>query len=150
MQACILSRSAVSDSLGPHALQPTRLLCHGILQARILEWVATSSSRGIFSDPGIKPESPALAGGFFTTEPPEGLTVQAGGLNRSRGREDRLVAIHTHHAHPAPKFRQAGAGRTASRQAELKTGAGGNPGDPRAFKNVAVKKEQQASLWSSS
>ena len=41
----------------------------GILQARILEWVAMPSSRGS-SDPGIKsvsPGSPALGGGFFTT-----------------------------------------------------------------------------------
>ena len=38
---------------------------HGILQARILEWVATPSSKGIF--PVIEPESvisPALVGGF--------------------------------------------------------------------------------------
>ena len=34
---------------------------HGILQARTLEWVATSFSRGS-SDPGIKPMSPALQG----------------------------------------------------------------------------------------
>ena len=27
-------------------------------------------SLGDLSDPGIEPESPALAGGFFTTEPP--------------------------------------------------------------------------------
>ena len=40
---------------------------HGILQARILEWVAISSSRD-FPNPGIKLPSPALAGGFFTTE----------------------------------------------------------------------------------
>ena len=41
---------------------------HGILQARILEWVAMPSSVGL-PDPGIKPVShfPALAGGFFTT-----------------------------------------------------------------------------------
>ena len=42
---------------------------HGILQARILEWVA-SPSPGDLPDPGIKPmslESPMLAGGFFTT-----------------------------------------------------------------------------------
>ena len=42
---------------------------HGIPQARILEWVAISSSRGS-SRPGIKPTSlasPALAAGFFTT-----------------------------------------------------------------------------------
>jgi len=46
---------------------------HGILQARILEWVAISSSRE-FSQPrdGTQaPASPALAGGFFTTAPPE-------------------------------------------------------------------------------
>ena len=42
---------------------------HRILQARILEWVATHPSRDL-SYPGIEPASPALAGGFFTTEPP--------------------------------------------------------------------------------
>ena len=41
---------------------------HGISQARILEWVATSPEE--LSNPGIEsssPVSPALAGGFFTT-----------------------------------------------------------------------------------
>ena len=45
---------------------------HGIFQARILEWIATSSFRDL-PDPGIEHmslRSPALAGGFFTTEPP--------------------------------------------------------------------------------
>ena len=40
----------------------------GVLQARILEWVAISYS-GTLSDPGIEPlslMSPALAGRFFT------------------------------------------------------------------------------------
>ena len=36
----------------------------GIFQARILEWVTIS---GDLPDPGIEPMSPALAGGFFTT-----------------------------------------------------------------------------------
>ena len=36
---------------------------HGIFQARILEWVAISFST-------YEPASPALVGGFFTTEPP--------------------------------------------------------------------------------
>ena len=36
----------MSDSLQPHELQPARLLVHGIFQARILEWVAISFSRG--------------------------------------------------------------------------------------------------------
>ena len=42
---------------------------HGILQARIQEWVACPPPRDL-PDPGIKPASltsPALAGGFFTT-----------------------------------------------------------------------------------
>ena len=44
------------------------LSVHGILQARILEWVAMPSSRE--SSPGIEAvslKSPPLAGGFFTT-----------------------------------------------------------------------------------
>ena len=36
-----------------------RLLCHGILQARILEWVVMPLSRDL-PDPGIKPWSLAL------------------------------------------------------------------------------------------
>ena len=42
---------------------------HGILQARMLEWVAMPSSR-VLPNSGIRPTSlasPALAGGFFTT-----------------------------------------------------------------------------------
>ena len=42
---------------------------HGILQEKILEWVAFLSP-GDLPDPGIESESlasPALAGGFFTT-----------------------------------------------------------------------------------
>ena len=44
---------------------------HGILQVRILEWVAIAFSRGSYW-PRVEPSSPAssaLAGGFFTTEP---------------------------------------------------------------------------------
>ena len=37
---------------------------HGVLQARILEWVTIPFSRGS-SNPGIKPGSPAPAGRFF-------------------------------------------------------------------------------------
>ena len=39
----------------------------GILQAKILEWVAFSSP-GDLPNPGIESMSPALAGWFFTTE----------------------------------------------------------------------------------
>ena len=43
---CVLSHSVVSDFLWPHGLQTSRPLCHGIFQARILEWVSMSFSRG--------------------------------------------------------------------------------------------------------
>ena len=43
---------------------------HGIVQARIQEWVAISFSREIFPTPGMEPVSPALAGEFFATDPP--------------------------------------------------------------------------------
>ena len=42
---------------------------HGILQARILEWVVVPFSRGS-SNPGIKPRSPALQVDSLPAEPP--------------------------------------------------------------------------------
>ena len=53
----------------PLDCSPSSSSVHGILQVRILEWIAMPSSRES-SDPEIKPESlmsPALAGRFFTT-----------------------------------------------------------------------------------
>ena len=46
--ACARARccSVTSDSWQPHRLQPASSSVRGILQARILEWVAISSSRG--------------------------------------------------------------------------------------------------------
>ena len=41
-----------------------------ILQARIQEWVAVSSTPGVLPNPGIKPWSPALQGGSLPSEPP--------------------------------------------------------------------------------
>ena len=55
--------------LCPTLCDPMVFTVHGILQARILEWVAFPFSRGS-SQPGTEPTSlmsPALAGGFFTT-----------------------------------------------------------------------------------
>ena len=42
---------------------------HGILQARILEWVAISFSRDL-PYPGVKPGSPALRADALRSEPP--------------------------------------------------------------------------------
>ena len=50
-------------------MQPSRSSVHGILQTGTLEWVVSPSPEDL-PDPGIKPMSPAPAGGFFTTDPP--------------------------------------------------------------------------------
>ena len=55
------SRSAVSDSL-----QPMDYTVPGILQARILEWVAFPFSRGSFQ-PRDRAQVSHIAGGFFTS-----------------------------------------------------------------------------------
>ena len=44
---------------------------HGILQARILEWVAISFSRDL-PNPRIEPRSPALQADALISEPPGG------------------------------------------------------------------------------
>ena len=54
---------------------------HGILQAGILEWIAISSS-GDLPHPEIEPtspESPPLAGEFFTTDSPGKPGITWGG-----------------------------------------------------------------------
>ena len=43
---------------------------HGILQARILEWVAFPFSRGDILNTGIEPRSPALQVDSLPAEPP--------------------------------------------------------------------------------
>ena len=53
----------------PMACRPPGSSVHGILQARILEWVAMPSSRGS-SNPGIKTRSPALQADSLPSEPP--------------------------------------------------------------------------------
>ena len=54
----------------PMDCSPLGFSVHESLQARILERVAISFSKDS-SDPGMEPKSPALAGGFCTTEPSE-------------------------------------------------------------------------------
>ena len=48
---------------------PRDYLVHGILQARILEWVDIPFSRGSSPNPGIKPRSPALQADSLPAEP---------------------------------------------------------------------------------
>ena len=55
---------------------------HGIFQARVLEWVAISFSRGS-SNPGIEPRSPTLQADALPSEPP--------GLDPKPDTEHRLI-----------------------------------------------------------
>ena len=59
----------MSDSLDPVHCSRSGSSVHGISQARILEWVTTSYSRGS-SGPKNGTCVSCLAGRFFTTEPP--------------------------------------------------------------------------------
>ena len=58
------SRSVLSDSLGPVDCSPPSSSIHGILQARILEWVAISFSRGS-SRPRDRTQVSQIAGRRF-------------------------------------------------------------------------------------
>ena len=70
MRACLLA-SVVSTSLWPFGCNPPGSSVHGILQAKILEWVATPSSR-VSSPPRDRTRvscNSCIAGGFFSPEP---------------------------------------------------------------------------------
>ena len=61
---CML-HSVMSDSVTPWAATRQAPLSMGILQARILEWVAMPSSKGS-SQPRDRTQISRIAGGFFT------------------------------------------------------------------------------------
>ena len=68
----------------PMDCSPQGSSVHGILEAKILECLPCSPSVDL-SDPGIKPSSPALAGGFFTTNATREATEHRGqGQSRSQ------------------------------------------------------------------
>ena len=71
---CVLSHFSRVRLCNPMDCSPPGFSVQGIFQARILEQVAISFSRGS-SSPKIEPASPTLASGFFTTEPPGKPTV---------------------------------------------------------------------------
>ena len=62
LQSCLTLCDPIDDS-------PPGSPIAGILQARILEWVAISSP-GDFPDPGIEPRSPTLQADSLTSAPP--------------------------------------------------------------------------------
>ena len=70
LHVCLVTQSCPT-LCHPVGSSPPGCSVPGILQARILEWVAMPSSRGFFQTQGSNPSflSPVMAGGFFTTEP---------------------------------------------------------------------------------
>ena len=72
MCVCALSLQLCLTLCDPMDCSPWASSVHGILQARILEWVAISYSRGPSQprDPTQVSCVSRIAGGFFTTEPP--------------------------------------------------------------------------------
>ena len=60
----------MSDSLRPHGLKPARLLCPWDFPSKNTGVNCHFFLQGNLLDPGIELRSPALAGGFFNTEPP--------------------------------------------------------------------------------
>ena len=67
---CARVRTLMSDSLRPHGLQYTRIPSLSMEFPRQEYWSGLPfPSPGEFPDLGIEPTYPALAGGFFTTEP---------------------------------------------------------------------------------
>ena len=61
-----VSHSVMSDSLQPYGISPPGSSVDGILQARILEWVAIPFSRGL-SQPRDRTQVSSIAGRFFTS-----------------------------------------------------------------------------------
>ena len=67
LEVIMLSEVKVTQ-LCPTLCDPMDYTFHGILQARILEWVAFPFSRGSFQ-PRIEPRSPALQADSLPAEP---------------------------------------------------------------------------------
>ena len=70
--ACPMSAQSLQSCLtvcDPMDCSPPGSLVHGVLQARILEWIAIPSSKGS-AWPGIEPVSPALQADSLPSEPP--------------------------------------------------------------------------------
>ena len=67
---CVLVAQSCLTLCDPVDYSPPGSSVHGILQARIMAWVAIPFSRDL-PDPGIKPRSPALWVDSLASEPPE-------------------------------------------------------------------------------
>ena len=71
----VFSCSAVSNSLRPHGLQPTRFLCPWGFSRQEYWSRLPCSPPGDLSNPGIKPRSPILQADSLPSEPPRKLLI---------------------------------------------------------------------------
>ena len=70
VHCAVLSCSVMSDSLGPHGLQPARLLCPWLF-SRQEHWSGLPCSpQGDLPNPQIEPRSPAVQADSLLSEPP--------------------------------------------------------------------------------
>ena len=69
LSCTVLIHSVVSDSLQPHGLQPTRLLCPWGFSRQEYWSGLPCPSPGDLLNPGIKPRSPILQANSLPTEP---------------------------------------------------------------------------------
>ena len=83
---CVLSHPVVSDSVRPVDCSPPGSSVHGILRARVPEWVTVSFSRGS-SWPRDRTRDSCT--GFFTAEPP--------GSGTGSGAFRPILSLHSHH-----------------------------------------------------
>ena len=91
---CLVTKSCLTPC-NPMDCNVPGSYVHGILQARILEWIAISSL-GDLPDPGIEPTSPTLTGGVFTTKPPgkpwvSGVLIIQSGLRLEPGSKFKKI-----------------------------------------------------------
>ena len=78
---CMRVCSVISDLCDLTDCSPSGFSVHGLFQARILEWVTVSYSRGSSHCMDLT-TSPALAGGFFTiVTPGKPMELSRGGYS---------------------------------------------------------------------
>ena len=71
LKVIVLFTQSCLNLCNPMDFSPPGSSVHGILQARLLKWVAIPFARGSQDpDPGIKLRSPALQADYLPSEPP--------------------------------------------------------------------------------
>ena len=94
LHACLLSQ--IMELFGPMDCSLPGSSVHGISQARSGK---PFPSPGDLSHPGIKPASPALAGGFFTTKPPGKPMILPSKFNKKTYFESEIVTLNANQRH---------------------------------------------------